>query len=407
MNYLVIFVDSKIKNIILNICILLFGINFLYKCNYVVMATFILLIVFKKFKINFGNKINLVVLLLFSISWYLFGGHEIAGICLPLCYLIGCNISEDDEKGVIKFILMVATSLALYTTLFFISNAIKNGIGNYDVLNQPNIWTGKPLWATNIMLYSSLFYSCFGYMVFACRDFKTRIIYFIIFVINAFYALMLGRRAALLMIALSMFFSFLYKIICSNKVERKKTLKVFVVLCIIGFSLLILFLALYLLDIGGFNSFIKKTDLFVRFISNPQLSTDPLYHVKNFFYDMGRANIRRGFYAHLFEYPWGGGYIHEIVGNYGHDLWLDIYDVAGIISLTIMIIYNVIYVLDIAKVIKSDRIDSSIKLLLLCIFVCSFAQFFIEPIMEACRAYMFGICLIHGSLERIREKTNA
>ena len=397
MNFIVKFTDSNIKNIILNVCILLFGINFLYKCNYILMATFILLLVFKKFKINFGNKITLITLILFSISWYVFSdGHDIAGICLPLCYLIGCNISEEDENGITKLILLVSISLALYTTLFFINNALKNGITNYDVYNQPNIWTGRPLWATNIMLYSSLFYGCFGFVVFD-KNTKFKILYFIIFVINAFYAFMLGRRAALLMIGLSLVVSFICKLIF-DKENKKRYLKIMYLLLIIGIVSLLLMAVLYKFNILDFKEIIKRTDLYIRFIGSgrPWL----------LFYDMGRSEIRKRFISHMIEYPWGGSHIRELVGNYAHDLWLDAYDVAGLVSAIIMVLYSVLFVINIIKIMKNKNINSAFKTLIISLSICILAQCCIEPIMEACKAYIFAVCLIDGAISIIGDKCN-
>lgn len=399
MNYLVKFTDSKVENIILNICILLFGINFLYKCNYIVMGTFVLLLIFKKFKINFGNLITLITLLLFSISWFIFSdGHEIAGICLPLCYLIGCNIDEHDEKGITKFILLVAISLALYTTLFFINNAVVNGINNYDVYNQPNIWTGRPLWATNIMMYSSLFYGCFGYVLFTNNlNLKFKIIYFIIFAINAFYALMLSRRAALLMVVLSMMTAFIYKLFFNNN-EKKHLIKLAIIACLIAIICVAVFVILYSQNILGFKDIVMKTDLYERFLSRD---------ISIFFRDMGRSKIRKKFMKYFFDYPWGGSNIHEIIGNYSHDLWLDVYDVAGIIAMILIIASTLILIVKIINIMKNKNISIGLKTLVISLFICVLAQCCIEPIMEACRAYMFGVCMIHGSLETIEKGKNA
>lgn len=401
MNYLVKFTDSKVENIILNICILLFGINFLYKCNYIVMGTFVLLLIFKRFRINFGNLITLITLLMFSISWFIFSdGHEIAGICLPLCYLIGCNIDEHDEKGITKFILLVAISLALYTTLFFINNAILNGITSYNVDNQPNIWTGRPLWPTNIMLYSSLFYSCFGYVAFSSNEIsmKFRVLFCIVFAINAFYALMLSRRAALLMIILSVFFSFVYKLIVDKDANKRKLLKIAIVICSLGIIGISAVLISYKFNIFGFKYFLRNTDLYVRFIRPANIAM--------FFRDSGRSELRIKYLSHFFDYLWGGGKIHDIVGNYAHDLWLDVYDEAGLISFILIILYTIIFGCRLIKNIFNKSVSINFRMMSVALLVCCIAQLFLEPIMEACRAYMFGVCMIHGSLEMIEKGKN-
>ena len=393
MNYIVKFTDSNIKNIILNICILLFGINFLYKCNYIVFGTFVLLVIFKKFKINLGNKFTLLILVLFSICWYIFGGHEIAGVCLPICYLIGSNIDESDEKGITKFIILIAASLALYTTSFFINNGIINGFSSYNVETQYNIWNGNPLWPTNIMLYSSLFSSICGYIVFYEKNKKMKILYFIILFINMFYALMLGRRTALLMVCLSMLISFIYIMFFDKTNNKKKIVKISLVVLFIILIICLLLVVCYIYNIFNFKNIVEETNLYIRYSDN----------IFKFFNDAGRTKIRKKFLSYFWQYPWGGSKIHNFINNYAHDLWLDVYDVAGIITFIVMIVYTIVIFTNIVKLLLNKSLNMKFRLLLLSLFICIFVQFCIEPILEACRAYMFAVCMIFGSLERLNK----
>lgn len=360
------------------------------------MFAFILMIIFKKKDFNFGNKYVLIVLSLFSICWIYFSdGHEISGICLPICYLLGCNIKSGEENNINKFIYLVTFSMATYTILFFINNAITNGITSYDINNQTNIWTNKPLWPTNIMLYSSLFMSLFGYILFVEKKKYIKVLYFIMFSIIAFYALMLSRRAALLMVIISLFITFVGMLIIGD--DKKKIISLFVIASIIFLVVIALLVTFYLTNFLGFKDIVVETDLYKRFIAPTEFL---------FFNDMGRSQIRKDFLSHFWEYPWGGSNIHNIIGNWAHDLWLDVYDVAGILAFILMIIYTLLFFYDFIKIIINKNNNNSIKILLLGMSLCILAQLNLEPILEACRNYMFALCMIHGSLYTLKDNKN-
>lgn len=391
MNYIIKFTDSYLENIILNVCIFLFGINFLYKANYILMVTFVLLVFFKKKKVKMGDIKSLVVLFLFFLSWSYFNDFEISGICMPLCYIIGCNVKE--KADIKKLIYLLTFSLALYTTSFFINNAIVNGISNYDINGQPNIWNGKLLWPTNIMLYSSLYMGLFGYFVFEEKKLIIKILYFIIFGINAFYAMMLSRRAALLMVIISIVCISVYTLLFNGKEKRKQFIKIMLVLICVGIVAFVVLYIMYKTNFYGFKEMVMRSDLYKRFIGHGDFMF--------FFNDMGRSVFRKRMLDHFWEYPFGGCYLREIAGNYAHDIWLDVYDVGGIIPFVFIVLYTLLFGKSIITLLTNKNVNKSIKLLLLCLSSCILAQCCIEPILEACKAYMFALCMIHGLVDFI------
>ena len=52
----------------------------------------------------------------------------------------------------------------------------------------------------------------------------------------------------------------------------------------------------------------------------------------SFFKSSDRGNVRDQYIALMFDYPWGGRKVLSTVGFYAHELWLDVFDSAGIIA---------------------------------------------------------------------------
>ena len=91
-------------------------------------------------------------------------------------------------------------------------------------------------------------------------------------------------------------------------------------------------------------------------------------------------------------YLWGGQMISSRVGIQMHELWMDIYDYAGLPSYVLMVAYSLIYAFDAYKVIKKDSVDKPFRLLLLSFVFCATCIMFLEPVMTGSSLYL--ICVI-------------
>ena len=104
------------------------------------------------------------------------------------------------------------------------------------------------------------------------------------------------------------------------------------------------------------------------------------------------------------QYLFGGGYIHETVGGYAHDVFLDTYDEAGIFSLIAVIAVVLNAISKLWKLIKTPQISSNLKLLLLCIYVAILIEFIVEPILDGMPWLLMIFCFFNGMIAAIVQR---
>ena len=160
-------------------------------------------------------------------------------------------------------------------------------------------------------------------------------------------------------------------------------------------SILIFFIIIwgaYTLNLFNIQSRIMQLPMVKRtLILNQQGYEDPrlerqLYVLKNFTKHMN-----------------GGGHYNAEVGEV-HNVWLDVYDYAGIIPFLIFIILTVSILIEIFKSFKKNKYDKTISvfIMLLVAFFMSFAE---EPVFRSCESYTVLFFFCCGLFYRFMEKS--
>ena len=98
----------------------------------------------------------------------------------------------------------------------------------------------------------------------------------------------------------------------------------------------------------------------------------------------------------MFDYPWGGRKILEEIGLYAHELWLDIFDSAGIIPFIFMCIATLQITFGNIGHILNKETPIKNRVLIVGITASVTIQFFFEPVLTGCRALLFSYFLICG-----------
>lgn len=91
-------------------------------------------------------------------------------------------------------------------------------------------------------------------------------------------------------------------------------------------------------------------------------------------------------------YLWGGQNISGILEIQIHDLWLDIYDYAGIVPFILMIVFTIFEAISFIKLLLNKKINNNFKLLLIGVYTSCLLQAMLEPLMTG--ASIFLICMI-------------
>lgn len=116
----------------------------------------------------------------------------------------------------------------------------------------------------------------------------------------------------------------------------------------------------------------------------------------SFFKSSDRGNVRDQYIALMFDYPWGGRKVLSTVGFYAHELWLDVFDSAGIIPFVLIWIVTIQITFSNLKYILNKKVPIENRVLITGITATVTVQFFFEPVLTGCRALLFSYLLICG-----------
>ncbi len=390
MNKMKFTVDIKysIKQSLILFLLFLSSMNLFAKSFYFVFAAFIVLLLLgKKIRVN----LDVLLLLMFSLTYAVFAGlyHNVLSFlrvfAMPLCYLLGINFFENrdwnstdnnlvDRKTVTAICIPAMGAFAHYCI-----NYLTNSQSAYR--NTIDIWTGESLSATGQACLAIIAVGVFLYVLFSFE--KHNMIYKILSVIGLIiillYNLVLGGRALLLILSTEFVIAFIWSLIHSKNNNKKVKLTLLLLLIFIAFALV------YSFDIYGLRTMILGSNLSQRFETSSFLSDSRIY-------------FKLEYLKHMLEYPFGGGHIFNAVGQYAHELYLDVYSDAGIIPFILVIIFIIVSVVRIVLYSKTENIPAETRLLMLLSNVSILITFWMEPIMVG-MPWMFCIfCFYQGIL---------
>lgn len=121
--------------------------------------------------------------------------------------------------------------------------------------------------------------------------------------------------------------------------------------------------------------------------------------------DDGRIKNIEFFFQHMRQSLWGGGYSRTNAGNL-HNVYLNVFDLSGIIPFTLLVLFTIWVVRDYRRVAKNNSVNISTRLLLLLILSLSFVQMMLEPTMESVPVFMWCLLLICGMQNKVSHFAN-
>ncbi|MCK2156177.1 hypothetical protein [Exiguobacterium sp. 17-1] len=386
---------KKITNFIWYVSILLFSSNF-FGLSEFLLYLFIFVGLFHAYinKSRFRISKELLVVFLFTISYTIISSHYAnnlqASFILYFVYPFSAYFIGSLVVNFNNFKLYTNTIICLSLGLFFhgILNVyfyVKNGNHFLEVRVIRDYWEGFDLAATLQGSYFTLIISLLLLSVTKIIDnkiIKTIIIISIFFsIISSFY---IGNRT-LIMICIIVFFTNIILFSKEIKLGYKSVIKFLILLCSIIFF--VYFIIEF--DIFSIKTIVESTNLYSR-INEISIIDDP------------RINIYTEFARQFYKYPFGG---KEMILSlaYAHNMWLDIYHVAGFVPFILLIILNIMIVKNVIFIYKSSKINTQIKILAITTLMSLSLNFMVEPIMEGI-PFLFSIfMLINGMNKKIKD----
>ena len=181
-----------------------------------------------------------------------------------------------------------------------------------------------------------------------------------------------------------MFLSFLYEMYVLKSLSPGIK-KGFLILMAAGISLIILPILFYAFDLFDCRVILDKYYIFEK--------------LRRGLFSDERFRLYFRSFSLMPLHPWGGQQISTILGEQIHELWIDIYDYAGVFSWLLMIIYSLIYVWNIYKLLSLKKADPGLQILSVGVYLCIVLQMFVEPVMTGSSLFLLVAIIIHAICE--------
>lgn len=364
--------------------------NIFNKMVYMIFTAFLVLLFFKK-----GNTVfnmTAILLILFSFALILFSDGSgiikngifaaIRNFMYPLTYIIGYNIcsKEDSENKFQNIMIFVGLGSFLHYILNMFINTEAEG------RNTNDIWSADIVSATCQAALCCIAIGIFGAVLYSKRKPIYKILAIAGLISILVYNLVLAGRTsvALMLIVLVAGFGY-YSVL--NKTRRLKTI---LPICFVAFFIVLAIRFNWF----GIGDYVFDSNLFERFTEETTINSSS-----------GRTDFKLEYLKYILIYPFGGGKIYNEVGRYAHDLLLDLYSDAGIIAAIIILVILLISLKNTFKVFKNKNISTDMKMLVFCVYIVIYIQFFLEPIMAGMPWLLALFLFYNGMISRRLEPT--
>lgn len=380
--------ENKYVNTTINILMFLMATNFLHFGYLLLPVICLLIFVNNRYKFYVNNLSVFVLLCLFGISFLLFsyklGIYCVMGLFLPLAYYVGSNIIEINEKKIKYIIYLLMFGMITHVLLNFGYELLSRGFEMFTRNSHLDIWTLDEYPTTQTAVNYVFLFSVIYYIYVYEDNKKVKNMYTVLLILAMIYEIALARRTPIFILIISALLSLIIdKMI--NKNNSKKFRKI-----------IIFFVCVLVLGI-----------LYYKFIFKPGTYRHNLSIFNKLFLfglDPTRINIFIEAIEIAPQHLWGGQEISVLFGINVHDLWMDVYDYAGIVPCIILIICSVYCFIKLFEILKNKQLTRQFKLLVFVLFVVITMQMCLEPIITGSPIFLLCTIIAFSSIECLQAK---
>ena len=369
--------------------IFLAAMNFFLYGSYLVMLAFAMCVLYRNK--NFVVPKGSVYLILFSMSYNFFmiltsSEINLRVIAAPCAYLAAYNLYDDAAEYDSEKVLTVITyAMALHSLLSFIYLYRTQGINSFSQGAGYDIWSGSSSTSTGI---AANYYFLAATVPMLLMKGKWH--HYIIYILALIHDILLGGRTFLVLSGISVLLTFVLRVFLEKK-RVSVVIKYVIAFGIIACVLIII----YQKNIFDIRNTFESSYMWRRFFSaNP-------YEKLN---ETSRWERKYIYLQNLFTYPFGGGHMRNDLGvGYAHDIWLDTFDNAGVITMIILLFYSIT---SIFRFLRYSKICQTVKekIVFYVLPIVLTAAFFVEPIMDGCPMVFFMYCFMDGFVSKKLER---
>lgn len=395
--------ERNFTNKIIYLLLFLFSLNVFNQSSLILAAVFALMVLYDRGKLYISPNDNVFfVLMFFSITFFIFSSQNgfnagISAIGCPMAYYIGMRMQNVQTEilraeNQLRFLtLLLVGGMTCHAVINFIYELIRFGGINSGGIHYDFFSLGAQTSATGAATYLTLFAGVVFYLIMIFDSTKKWIIGLACIGVAFAYDIVLGGRTFFALIGVSFILSMI--VFIYGQKDAAKKIKAIGKLVFIVFILIVIAMAIYIRYGDTITEMFQSTYLFHRISYANQTQSQDLF---SFFKSSDRGNVRNQYIALMFDYPWGGRKIFGKVGLYAHELWLDIFDSAGIIPFIFIWIVTFQITFGNIRYILNKEVPIRNRVLIVGITVSVTIQLFFEPVLTGCRALLFSYFLICG-----------
>ena len=383
---------EKPKTISGIICLLLclMCVGFMNRSSLIAIILLITIVLNNHGTISIGqNKLEFLTIVFFAITFVFFGfigGVRTAfiGVLLPVGYCIGSSIKS---KNIDSIILLMAFSMDAHIILNLLYEIIKYGSVFHSSAIHFDVWSGMQTSSTGVMINSTGFLGCIYYLIFKSNS-QNRIMGIILLAINTIYDLIMGGRTFIIILIIGIISGFFIDTIYSSGIKsalRKTIMMISIIMFVIFLGYIILQKS------SSVKSFFMDTYFYKRFFRENSYEN---------IITTGRLQIRDVYLSNMWKYPFGGRKLWNVANQYAHELYLDIYDIGGIIPYLCIIFFVIQTIINLIKFTKLDSISNETRVLLVCFYISVNVHFFVEPVLSGAPILLVVYCIVAGYISQ-------
>lgn len=388
--------QSRLQDRVIIVLLILAGMGFCLQGSNLLFVAGLLLIIIDRAKIQLcGGMGSFLLLCVLFVSYYItatfYGYASLTVLGCPIAFYIGNRIDNPTEKTISKLIVMLTFAMASHIVLNLVYELAIFGTSVFTSARHYDIWSHTFSTATGVMTNGTMLAALVFYLIFLEKNRFISTVGVALLIIVTVYDLVLGGRTYLYTLLIAFVLGIILQLFCSEDMRATFAVLGRILIVVIVFVTVAAFI---------FYSYREQISEFI----------EGSYFYHRFFYksayqqgmmETGRFERRFNFIPHMLDYPFGGNHARQIVGGATHELWMDVYDKAGIIPYVSLIIYSLTSVRRFISVFRNKFYSVSFRIMVITMCIVLNIQFFLEPIMDGSPMVLFFYCLIDGALIKL------
>lgn len=364
-------------------CLFGFGVN-AFGLHYVFLIIAMMLLILaaphQLVRMRIDNR--LVTLLVFSATYSMqvstSTGQIFLNFLYPVAYMVGTMAVRMGDDACAQFrrvVLSVAAGVTLHGVLNAVSNVQSYGWTPGERV-LPDYWTQAPLTAT---LQATLFIPLVGVAFYGLAERQEQ--RSVVAVLTGLGLLVAGLYN-LVTASRTIFVVMLVTLIACALVPRGRRMLRLTILAAVAAA----FQRLYALDVLGLRTFVESSALMGRVSSGeaPGFGEDPRFERWGYVFD--------NFWDHVS----GGRHFRSEIG-YVHNLWLDAYDVGGLLPFVALVGFTLSALVLLWRMLVIRALPVGLKVLAVGVWTALLAQFMTEPILDGVPMLFAVFCIFCGA----------